>query len=407
MSERKLVTIRTIAELSPIEGADLIEIARVDDWEVVVKRGEFSVGDPCVYFEIDSFLPDKHAAWQFLVDKQSRVFNGSVGHRLRSIKLRGRLSQGLILSLSQVPVLEALYQKSQPDENGNQCTDDYASLLGIVKYDPPLPAELAGQAEGLFPSFIQKTDEERCQNIRNEIFGYESSEEDFQYNLLSEEQLQKGVDECRMLKVDDKYVILHKAHAKVEDSYEISLKLDGSSMTAYVNLEEGNVKVGVCSRNLELKVNEENKNNTFVKMLNESGLGDALRKFFEETGLPIAIQGELMGPGIQGNREQLVEHEFYCFNIYDIQHRRKLKPGDRMEVFEKLIEYGAKIKHVPIIDSNFNLRENGVETVADLLKMAEVPSINHKFAEGLVFKRLDGNFSFKAISNLFLLREKD
>lgn len=99
---RKLVTIRTIDAIGPIEGADAIEVATIGGWNVVVKKNEVKVGDKVFYFEIDSFLPDGNPAWQFLVDKQGRTFEGKLGHRLRTVKLRGTTSQGLVLRLDQV-----------------------------------------------------------------------------------------------------------------------------------------------------------------------------------------------------------------------------------------------------------------------------------------------------------------
>lgn len=99
---RKLVTIRTIDAIGPIEGADAIEVATIGGWNVVVKKNEVKAGDKVFYFEIDSFLPDGNPAWQFLVDKQGRTFEGRLGHRLRTVKLRGTTSQGLVLRLDQV-----------------------------------------------------------------------------------------------------------------------------------------------------------------------------------------------------------------------------------------------------------------------------------------------------------------
>jgi RNA ligase (TIGR02306 family) len=99
-NKRKLVTVRQIYNLEPIDGADAIEVATIEGWKVVVKKGEFKVGEQCVYFEIDSFLPEGNPAWQFLVDKQGREFEGVRGHRLRTIKLRGVLSQGLALPIT-------------------------------------------------------------------------------------------------------------------------------------------------------------------------------------------------------------------------------------------------------------------------------------------------------------------
>jgi hypothetical protein len=149
--KRKLVTIRTIDAINPIEGADAIEVATIGGWNVVVKKGEFKPGDKCFYAEIDSFLPDGNPAWQFLVDKQGREFEGVRGHRLRTVRLRGQISQGFIVPLHALP------QITNPQEGV-----DYAEVLGVKKWEPPLPAQLAGQAEGLFPSFIRKTDQERC-----------------------------------------------------------------------------------------------------------------------------------------------------------------------------------------------------------------------------------------------------
>ena len=154
-NKRKLVTIRTIDTINPIEGADAIEVATIGGWNVVVKKNEVKAGDKVVYFEIDSFLPDGNPAWQFLVDKQSRTFEGKLGHRLRTVRLRGQTSQGFIVPLSALP------QITEPQEGV-----DYAELLDIVKWEATLPACLQGQAEGLFPSFIKKTDQERCQNLQ-------------------------------------------------------------------------------------------------------------------------------------------------------------------------------------------------------------------------------------------------
>ena len=130
--ERKLVTIRTIDAINPIEGADAIECAVFGGWTVVVKKNEFKVGDRAVYFEIDSFLPTGNPAWQFLVDKSPRTFEGVVGHRLRTVKLRGQISQGFVMPLSALPQIANL------DEDA-----DIAAELGIKKWEQPLPAELA------------------------------------------------------------------------------------------------------------------------------------------------------------------------------------------------------------------------------------------------------------------------
>lgn len=99
---RKLVTIRTVSDINPIDGADNIECLTVDGWKVVSQKGNFQIGDPCVYFEIDSFLPDGNPLWQDLVDKSQREFEGKKGHVLRTVKLRGVPSQGFAIPLHKV-----------------------------------------------------------------------------------------------------------------------------------------------------------------------------------------------------------------------------------------------------------------------------------------------------------------
>lgn len=430
-NKRKLVSVRTINAIDPIEGADAIEVATIDGWKVVVKKGDFKEGDPCVYFEIDSFLPDGNPAWQFLVDKSPKMFEGAKGHKLRTIKLRGQVSQGFVMPLSAFPEIQGV-SSSLPDEYPASAifthltTLDFSELLGIKKWEATLPACLQGQAEGLFPSFIQKTDQERCQNLGGVIFNYEG----VQYALgewlnISDSQPSAGQfirgQNADGAEWDERWdpaepigqlerwkpIIERPAKASPEDQYEISMKLDGSSGTFFVRETPcAKIEVGVCSRNLQLKISDANKDNTFVRILFDTGLNIALEQFYNETGQSIAVQGEIMGPGIQGNREGLLKPELFVFDIYDIDTGKYLAPVERMKVYERL-KLLATINHVPILHAAVRLKDIGVTSVPDLLAHAEGPSINHKVREGEVYKRLDGQFSFKAISNKFLAGEKD
>ena len=395
---RKLVTIRTIDGLFPIDGADAIEVAQVDGWKVVVKKGDFSVGDACCYFEIDSFLPDGNPAWQFLVDKQPKMMDGLRGHRLRTIKLRGQTSQGFVLHISALPVVQDFMQEcagpvvsTSFDGSSVDFVSPYgvdlSDLVGVKKFEAPLPAALAGQAEGLFPSFIRKTDQERCQNLHGEIFGYEDQV------IPANEKL--GRPE-----------IIRPAKAQRNARYEVTVKLDGSSMTAFVRASEQGPKVGVCSRNLELKISEANAGNSFVHMLEDTKLDSALVRFHEQTGREIAVQGELMGPSIQGNREALVRPTLYVFDIYDIQAGLHVGPVERRQILNVLREIAQEIQHIPVLHESITLDELGITNIDELLKFAEGPSVKHAVREGVVLKRLDGEFSFKAISQKFLLAEK-
>lgn len=326
---RKLATVRTILDIQPIPGADAIECATVDGWRVVTKKGEFAVGDLAIYFEIDSWIPEPIAPF---LCKDKREYNGVVGARLRTVKLRGQISQGLLL-----PAPEAA-------SNG----DDLTEVMNIQKYEPPVPTQLTGLARGNFPSFIPKTDQERIQNLRASL----------------------------------------EAWAGNGSMWEVTEKLDGSSMTAYLFKEQ----FGVCSRNLDLT---ETDGNSFWIMARAARLEELLRS----TGRNLALQGELIGPGIQGNRYALTAHQFRVFDIYDIQAGRYLNPHERAELTGAL-----QLDTVPML---------GVVSLAgcmmpDLLGAAEGPSIlNPKVErEGLVYKHMDNEESFKAISNKFLLNEK-
>ena len=350
---RKLATIRKIDNLLPIEGADLIVTAVIDGWTVVVKKHEFNVGDLCVYFEIDSFLPDGNPAWQHLVEKHPRMFEGARGHRLKTVRLRGQLSQGFVTSTNIVND-DAIFA----DMNIGL---DVSEILNIKKYEAPIPGELAGQVRGNFPGFIPKTDQERCQNLGRDIFDENAN-----------------------------------------SRYEVTMKMDGTSFTAYYR-DGGD---GVCGRNWELQVNGDNASNTLVRMFVDSGLQAALR----ELRLNYAVQGELMGPAIQKNREAFTAARLFIFDIYDIDGGRYLSPEDRHRVITELWNRGLSrdvVQHVPVMSMGVTLAELGINNVSELLAFAEGPSFVHPVREGLVFKRDDGGFSFKAISNSFLLKEKD
>ena len=417
---RKLLTIRTVDSVGPIEGADAIEVATVGGWQVVVKKGEVKAGDKVCYAEIDSFLPTGNPAWQFLVDKQGRTFEGVVGHRLRTVKLRGQVSQGFIVQLDALPaVVEHIF--ALPEE-ADIFAIDFSEMLGIKKWEQPLPAELAGQAEGLFPSFIRRTDQERCQNLVSEIFQTEDTLVPFDGNSVPSEVLheleQKGI--VRAVEVDGEYPVfmkVNKAKADADARYEVTLKMDGSSMTVFartvIDRDDPSLmqtESGVCSRNLQLKVNAENAENTFIRIALQSGLLGVLEQLSREDEGNFAVQGELMGPGIQGNREQLKVHKLFVFDVQNIDKQTYLTPAERREFMETLYRNGVSpdlVKHTPVRHYNVTLAELRITNVKEMLAAAEHESLVHPVAEGDVYKRMDGGFSFKAINNVYLAKEKD
>ncbi|MCC3299412.1 RNA ligase (ATP) [Arthrobacter caoxuetaonis] len=153
--DRTLATLERISALTPIENADAIESATVRGWNVVVKKGEFAVGDPVIYFEINSLLPLDDQRFAFLAPRGEKTVNGIRGHVLKTARLRGTYSQGLVLPVALFPEV-------------NECLDGitFAERLGISKYEEPVPAEMEGKAAGPFPrDFAPKTTIERAQNL--------------------------------------------------------------------------------------------------------------------------------------------------------------------------------------------------------------------------------------------------
>lgn len=225
---------------------------------------------------------------------------------------------------------------------------DVTELLGIKKYEPPIPAELAGKVKGNFPSQIPRTDEERVQNLKKEYEGYKTSDKTFY----------------------------------------VTEKLDGSSATFYIKDDI----FGVCSRNLDLTETEEN---TFWKVARELDLENKMREF----GGNFSLQGELIGEGVQSNPYKLKGHTVRFFNVFDIDEGEYLP----LEKFKFIINH-LGLETVPILDEDFTLPES----VDELLNYADSKSVlNPQFdREGVVIRSTDRSISFKVISNTFLLKEK-
>lgn len=338
---RKMATVRRIDALRPIVGADAIECALVGGWTCVVKKNEYQPGDLAIYCEIDSFIPSAVAPFLTRPGQTAKTFSGVEGERLRTVKLRGQLSQGLLLPLSILP------------EGSVQVDADVSELLGILKYEAPIPASLSGEIKGMFPFIIPKTDQERIQNLSAEWAEWQTG----------------------------------------SLTWEVTEKLDGTSMTVYCIDGE----IGVCSRNLDLKRSTEN---SLWKAAIQAGLEEKLLG----DGRNIAVQGEMIGSGVQGNIYKLRNQEFRVFDVYNIDAGKYLTPVER-----KSFVATHNLAHCPEIEAAMSLSRF---TIAELLLFAEGKSVTGDAApraerEGLVFKCHERELSFKAISNRFLLKSGD
>ena len=343
--ERKLASVRVISNIQPIPNADKIELVTVDGWNVVVAKDVgHKVGDLVIYCEIDSFLPIREE-FEFLRKSSYKKMGDVEGFRLRTVKLRGQVSQGLILPMSVL---------NPPDTNIYVTPFeglDVTEMLDIVKYEPPIPAELAGKVKGTFPSFIPKTDEERIQNLTSEYEEW-------------------------------KYQSKHQ--------FYVTEKLDGSSATFYVKDGE----FGVCSRNLELL---ETEGNTFWKVARELDLENKMKSL----GKNISLQGELIGEGIQGNPYKLKGQTIRFFTGYDIDKRERI---GFIHFTVMIMDMG--LGYVPVLNQEFGFMLP--DTIEEMLQYAEGKSALNPDTEreGVVVRSIDGSISFKAISNKFLLNHE-
>jgi len=375
-----MATIQKIRNIRPIEGADKIELATVNSWDVVVaKNVGHSIGDFVVYCEIDSFLPIK-PEFEFLRKTSYKKMGDEEGFRLKTIRMRGQISQGLILpikvlegpdeykiGISHQPHGDVLQIGPYDDALVISEGVDVSDLLGIQKYEAPIPAQLAGIMKGGFPSFIRKTDEERIQNL-----------------------------------TDD-----YELYKKMDTKWYVTEKLDGSSASFYSNAGE----FGVCSRNLELsrpvpfvekdvtgtdgKVRKTTEN-TFWKVSRDLGIEERLTTFED---FNISVQGELIGEGIQKNMYNIKGQSVRMFNLFNIDTQKWVD----FKEFQRLCDY-FDFETVPVIDTDFTLPD----TIEELLEYADGKSVLNKvrWREGVVIRSHDRSVSFKVISNQFLSKQK-
>jgi hypothetical protein len=375
---RMLASAQTIVDLKPIEGADRIEQATVLGWTCVVSKGKHKIGERVIYLEIDSVLPDDLLVTAGLWDeaKGKGVLGKKAGNVLTTRKFKGCLAQGLVLPLSVLGNFDAILLAENTD---------LTTALKITKYERYVEADnIPGQPNrkrswqyklaqkfkptvfflskyipwfekfigngGPFPEYITKTDQTRIQNLTPE------------WHMLS------------------------------EFDYEVTEKMEGTSSTYFYNKGD----YGMCSRNLRLSNNDQKHFGQIQKKY------DIFKKL-KKAKLNIAIQGEIIGPAIQGNYYKLTELQLKIFDIYLIDEQRYALPFERLKIVEQL---DLKDLHVHVFQFANNWTHG--KTIQEILELADAKSvINPKVdREGLVFKSLKTQRSFKAISNSYLLKQE-
>ncbi|MGL5749427.1 MAG: RNA ligase family protein [Paraclostridium sp.] len=363
--ERSLAHIEIITDLSPIKGADKIEVATVLGWQCVVKKEEFKVGQKIIYIEVDSVLPDK-PEYEFLRDRKFRI---------KTIKLKGQISQGLVIPL---PI------NWDTKSVGLDVTKD----LGIIKYLSPSEKEESRkidiessrlkkfmmryswfrriflsrkQKEG-FPYWVSKTDEERIQNIPSILETF------------------KDVDVYVTEKID---------YQSATFTGKMIPKFNGL-LGKLFPLKE--YKFIVCSRNLQ----NNNKNSLYWKIAQKYNIEQILKE-----NPNLTIQGEQGDTTVQGNKYELNSPHMWVFNIID---HEKNYHFDRDEMVQFCSKYSLDI--VPLLYKR-KLGECG-NSVEELVNFSKGKSlINSKInREGIVIRCIENGkkiLSFKVINPDFLL----
>jgi len=341
---RSLVTIQRVKEMSAIPDSDFLELAHIMGWQCVVKKGEFKAGDLGVYYEVDSFLP-LDERYEFLRNSSYRdnADNGE-GFRIRTMKMRGQLSQGLLLPLEKFPELASCATET---EGGSLEGLDVTEKLNVKKWYIPETAAAGGTIIGERPNGIPASDEIRIQSA---------------LELLDE---LKG------------------------KPYYITTKMDGTSGIVYYI--DG--KIGCCSRNKEIKDEE---SALYWTPVYKYGLKEKLARL----GKDIVLTGEICGPGIQKNKLRLAAIEWYVFDVKDGSSNRYLPYDDACALCAEL-----GLKFVPL-EERGEAFDYSLETLLEKAR-GKYPSGLDKEGIVVRDVHSPKAVSFKVLNNDALLKEKD
>ena len=363
---RKLASVQKVKAIRPIEGADRIEVVQVLNWDCVASKGQYHVGDLVIYFEIDSLLPDI-PAFEFL--KKSAWSQKLNRYKISTHKFRNQISQGLVMPITQLREIYNAINGTSISSIDYDEGDDLTALLKIEKYEPPVSNGPLGEIIN-HEWYVPKTDEERIQVCAE--------------NVLPE-------------------YIKHE-----QNEWYASIKLDGTSCTA--GLFDDAFLIG--GRTQWYK--DENMYTTTVKKYGD--IEAKAREYLDATGVYVVFQGELCGPGIQGNKLGLKEKEWFIFNVF-------VSTTGKYDSYEKLDLIGMLamcerlgLKHLPIIDDEYKFSFDGYSNTDEIVNglLSYVDNFKYRtyfedaspnqVAEGLVFRLNDMTNSFKVVSNKFLLK---
>ena len=359
---RKLASVQRIVNIEPIPDADAIEKATVLGWEVVIaKKDNLHIGDLVVYFEVDSLLPDK-PEFEFMRDRKFRV---------KTIRLRKQISQGLVFSLSILP-----------NKKWNE-GDDVTEIIGVKKYDPE------GDLERRLFEEKQQREKNKLKKFLMKYTWYRTL-----FNFFNPKK-DKGWPKF-IKKTDEDRIQLfpHICENEKDTTFTVTEKIDGQSGTYFLvkkkNLFGKKYIFGVCSRNVYLKTPD---NSSYWTIARKYNIENVLKNLVGNNDY-IVLQGEIVGTNIQGNKYGVKEHDFYAFNLI----ASEVKVGTTAKRY-LLDQHG--IKCVPLLDTNFRLKP----TIAEMVDFSNGKSVlADTLREGIVVRNYEKNISFKVVSPEFLLK---
>lgn len=393
--ERELAYVVKIDGISPIAGADRVELAHVGGWRIMVKKGQFQVGDYAIYFEIDSKVPEKEP-FMFLESKHFKVktqkyFKGTV------------ISQGLLMALddfilnSEVPswVQSLKFQISKGADIEHEGVTEVIGVTYAVEEDNKRKAASVDKYKKMAqrrPSIFKKP---WAKWMMRREWGRK-----IMFALFGKKKDKKNGWPSWVSKTDEERVQNMTWILEDKSEWIATEKIDGTSTTAtYRRTGRKKHEFYICSRNVVFDKPDKGcyyETNVYTEMAEKYHFEDVLAALVEKYDLEWAtLQGETYGAGIQKREYGLKEHDFVGFNLI-FSDRGRLNSVKAKEI---LTEYG--IPWVPIVDEHFVLPD----TVEELLAIATDKSvIDGGMREGLVFRSQDGARSFKAVSNEFLLK---
>lgn len=406
-NERELAYVVIIDDITPIDGYDRVELAHVGGWTIVVGKGEFEKGDPAIYFEIDSKLPEvkPFTDMEFLAKKH---------YKIKTQKMCKSISQGLLMSAKnfgwEIDSAQfaggLVYIKDDdgvehfPDDNESRflttklgvtyavAEDNYRkSNKGVDKYSKM--AKRHGKLFSKMP-FRWLMRREWGRKLLFIFFGKKKDSRGFPSWVVKTDE--ERIQNCSWILSD-------------KEPFIATEKIDGTSTTFTLKKGIGlfaNDEFYVCSRNVCFDKPDATcfyDKNVYIEMAEKYGIEDKMREMLHDEFTNcdwITIQGETYGAGIQKRDYSTDEHNFMAFNFITPQDGR-WNTLEMRDLLEK--EYG--IPCVPVVDESYTLPD----TVDELLEYATGASvIDGKMREGIVFRSLDGKKSFKAVSNEYLLK---